>query len=56
MGLCVKSEVGSYLKKKGMRTSGALPDAVDKIISGALDDAAKRAKANGRQTVMEQDL
>ncbi len=56
MGLCVKSEVGEYLKKKGVRTAGALPDALDKKIATILDHAIARAKANGRQTVMEYDV
>jgi len=56
MGLCVKSEVGEYLKKKGVRTAGALPEALDKKIAGMRDAAVGRAKANGRQTVMEYDV
>ena len=55
-GLAVKSAVGEYLKKKGLRTSGELYEALDKSIACALDAAAGRAKANKRQTVMAQDL
>ncbi len=56
MGLVVKSEVGNYLKKKGVRTSGELYDALDKAVGDILTKAAQRARGNKRQTVMAQDL
>lgn len=56
MGLVVKSEVGNMISKKGMRTSGALYDELDKKVAEILGGAVARAKANGRQTVMAYDL
>ena len=55
MGLVVKSEVGDFFKKKGMRTSGSVFEALDRQVAAMLGEAAARAKANGRQTVMAQD-
>ncbi len=56
MGLVVKSEVGESVKKKGMRASGTLYDALDKKVAELIGAAVARAKANGRQTVMAQDV
>lgn len=56
MGLVVKSEAGEFLKKKGFRVSATVYDAVDKQIAEILGAAGARAKANGRQTVMAQDV
>ncbi len=56
MGLVVKSETGDMVKKKGMRASGALYEALDKKVAWMLGEAISRAKANGRQTVMAYDV
>ncbi len=56
MGLIVKSEVGDMISKKGMRTSGALYDELDKKVAEILGAACARAKANDRMTVMAQDI
>ncbi len=56
MGLVVKSEVGNFLKKKGVRTAGDLYDALDKAVADILSKAVIRARSNKRQTVMAQDL
>lgn len=56
MGLVVKSEAGETVKKKGMRMSATVYDALDKKIAELLGAAVARAKANGRQTVMAQDV
>ena len=56
--LFVKSKVREYIKSKGCNTSGDLIDgpALNNAITGILDKAIGRAKANGRKTVQEKDL
>ncbi|PIO03521.1 hypothetical protein COX85_01910 [Candidatus Micrarchaeota archaeon CG_4_10_14_0_2_um_filter_55_9] len=54
--LVVKSAVGDYIKKKGMRLSGASHDKLSELVQGKLDMGIKRAKENKRQTVMPYDL
>ena len=56
MGLVVKSEVAETIRKKGMRASGALYEAIDKKVAEMLGEAMARAKANSRMTVMAQDI
>jgi len=56
MGLIVKSEVAETIRKKNMRASGALYDALEKKVAEMLGEGIARAKANGRQTVMAQDI
>lgn len=56
MALIVKSEVGNVLKKSGVRVSAEVYDALDKKVSALLSEAVKRAKANGRKTLMAQDV
>lgn len=56
MGLTVKSEVASVLKKKAMRTSADLYAGLDKEVEYILNKAVQRARLNKRQTVMAQDL
>jgi len=56
--LFVKSKVREYIKGKGCNTSGDLIDgpALNDSIMSVLDNAIRRAKANGRKTVQEKDL
>lgn len=56
VSLVVESRVRDVIKKENMRTAedylGGLSNMVHKLILAA----TKRAKANGRQTVREQDV
>lgn len=56
--LFVKSKVREYIKSKECNTSGDLIDgpALNDCIIEVLDNAIRRAKANGRKTVQEKDL
>ena len=56
--LYVKSKVREYIKKKDCNTSSGVLDgnALNKLIMEMLDQAVKRAKANGRKTVKARDL
>lgn len=56
--LFVKSKVREYIKGKGCNTSGGLIDGptLNDAIIDVLDNAIRRAKANGRKTVQEKDL
>lgn len=56
MALVVKSALHDWAGKKGMRLSGTVYDALDKHIAEMMGAAAARAKANGRQTIMAQDV
>lgn len=54
--LVVVSKVKAKLKEKDLRTS---QDAIEKLsadIEAKLEDAATRAKAAGRKTVMAEDI
>lgn len=55
-GLVVKTAVAEYLKKKGVRTSVELYEALDRKTAVLLDEAVNRAKANKRTTAMAQDI
>jgi len=56
--LFVKSKVKEYIKAAGCNTAGDLVDgdALNNVITGILDAAIGRAKANGRKTVQAKDL
>jgi histone H3/H4 len=56
--LFVKSKVREFIKAKECNTSSGVLDgeALNKIIIEMLDEAVKRAKANGRKTVKARDL
>ena len=41
---------------KDIRLGSKVPNALDKVISGKLKEAAERAKQNGRTTILPQDL
>lgn len=51
----VQSKVRSYIKSKGLNTGGDTLDALDKVMIGLIDEAAERAKANDRKTLMAKD-
>jgi histone H3/H4 len=48
--------VKDYIKEKDLRCDGDLPDAASQELADLLDEAAERAKANGRKTVRPEDL
>ena len=50
----VKSKIKECCK--GMNVSGAVAEALNKKVEQLLAEAAERAKANSRKTVMAQDL
>ena len=54
--LVVKSKIREYAKKKDIRLSGEVFDALSKNIACNLDGAILRAKENGRKTVKGYDL
>lgn len=53
--LLVQSKVRAYIKKKGLNTGGDTLEALDSRLSQLIDDAAGRAKANDRKTLMAKD-
>lgn len=55
MALVVKSEVAKTVRKGGLRISAEAYDALDKKVAAVIADAAKRAKENGRKTLMACD-
>ena len=52
----IKSEVKKTIAKGKMRSSSDVFDALNGVIAWYLQDALKRAKANGRQTVRGHDI
>ena len=56
--LVVKSKIKDYAKidDKPLNVSMDLGDALSKKVEQIVKDACKRAKANGRNTVMVKDL
>lgn len=54
--LVVASKVKAALKKKNLRTSAELIDALSAKVAGMLDEASKRAVEAKRQTVRAEDL
>lgn len=54
--LVVVSKVKDYVKSKGFMTSAdAIPELSGKVYA-LIDEAIKRTKENGRQTIKPQDL
>ncbi len=53
--IIVASKLRAYLKEKGVKMSGELPEAMNKKVMALLDAAAERSKANKRSTVKPQD-
>ena len=54
--LVIASKAKAVLKKAGCNTSGDAFDALSGYVYWLLDQAAKRAKANGRKTVRGHDF
>ena len=54
--LVVKSKVKELIAKGGCRSSGDVFDAVNATVAWYLEQATKRCKANGRQTVRGHDV
>lgn len=54
--LVIASKAKAVLKKAGCNTSGDAFDSLNEYIYWLLDQAAKRAKANGRKTVRGHDF
>ncbi|MCH7568517.1 MAG: NFYB/HAP3 family transcription factor subunit [Nanoarchaeota archaeon] len=52
--LIVKSKIKSAVPE--MSVSGDVPEALNKKVEELLQQAARRAKANGRRTVQAKDL
>lgn len=54
--LVVVSKVKDYVKSKGMMTSAEAVPALSEKVYSMIDEAIKRTKENGRQTIKPQDL
>jgi hypothetical protein len=54
--LIVQSKVKEAVKGLELRMDSSLPDALNEKISAMLEDAANRAKENGRGTLRPYDL
>ncbi len=52
----VKSMVKDAISKAKMRSSGDVFDALNGIVGWYIQEAVKRAKANGRQTARGHDI
>jgi len=52
--LIVKSKIKEAVK--GLNVSGDVAEALNKKVASLLEDAAERAKANGRRTLQARDL
>jgi histone H3/H4 len=54
--LIVQSKVKEAVKGLDLRMDSSLPDALNEKITALLEDAANRAKENGRGTLRPYDL
>jgi histone H3/H4 len=54
--LVISSKAKAVLKKAGCNTSGDAFDGLNGLVYWYLEQAAKRAKANGRKTVRSHDF
>ena len=53
----VKKTIGEYIRnKKQLKVSADLQEPLEEAIKKILDDACARCVANGRKTVMRQDI
>jgi histone H3/H4 len=52
----IKSEVKKAISKAKFRSSSDVFEALNGVVAWYLQDAVKRAKANGRQTVRGHDI
>ncbi len=59
MSLVVKAKVKDYMEQAAgekISVSSDFVDALDEKVQALIKDAVRRAKANGRKTVMAKDL
>jgi hypothetical protein len=56
MNVLVASKVKAVVKSKGLRSDGKLADALNAKVITLIEQAAQRAKAEGRATVRPHDL
>ncbi len=56
MGFCVKSELARFVRGQGLRASAGIYAAADKRMEQLMLEAVSRAKANGRTTLLPQDV
>ncbi len=54
--MIVASKVKAAIKKAGCNTAGDALDGLNGVVGWYIDQAAKRAKANGRKTVRSHDF
>ena len=54
--LLVNSKVKNAVRAKGMNVGGDAADALNMVVHWYIDQAAKRAAANGRKTVRGHDF
>jgi hypothetical protein len=54
--LIIASKAKAILAKAGVRTAGDALDGLNQYVYWLIDQAAKRAKQNGRQTVRNHDF
>ena len=54
--LVVGSKVKAYVKSKGLNSSADVLGELNSCVYACLDDAVKRAKANGRKTLRARDM
>ena len=52
----VASKIKAAIKKSGCNTAGDAIEGLNEVVYWYLDQAAKRAKANGRKTVRGHDF
>lgn len=56
MTFVVASKLKEHVNSKGLMSSGDLPEALSAKVEALVNEAAKRAEANGRKTVRPEDL
>ena len=56
MEIAKRASIKQFLRQNKMRTSSEVYSAVDSQVEEMLKQACQRAKANGRHTVMGQDI
>ena len=54
--LVVTSKVKALAKEKDLRTSEGAIEGLSKMVAQKMDEAAEKAKAAGRKTIMAEDL
>jgi histone H3/H4 len=56
MGYLVNTQVKNFAKSKNLDLTADFADEADKKVLALFEEAAKRAVANGRKTLMPRDL